>query len=109
MFFIYSGLIVGSIATYVWTFIIRYRYTSRVCAGDFILTDKSLAISSDGDDEVLENYLISCGKLLKCFIVVESMNIFCCGFASLIWLMVTPMSYKRLTTSVDQLWEEEKS
>ena len=107
MFFIYSGLIVGSIATYVWTFIIRYRYTSQVCAGDFILTD--ISVVSKDNDVILDNYLIGCGRLLKCFIVVESINIFCCGFASLIWIMVTPMSLTRLTTSVDQSWQEERN
>ena len=101
MFFIYSGLIVGSIATYVWTFIVRYRYTSQVCAGDFVFTEDS--------EVVVDNYLIGCGKLLKCFIVVESLNIFCCGFASLIWIMITPMSLTRLTTSVDQSWQEERN
>ena len=48
-----------------------------------------------------EFYLISCGRLLKFFTVIESMFVFCCCCSSGIWLMITPNSLARFTTTVE--------
>lgn len=48
-----------------------------------------------------EFYLISLGKLLKYFIVIESLFMFCCVCSSSIWVLITPNSFKRFMTTVE--------
>ena len=46
-------------------------------------------------------YLISCGRLLKYFLVIESLFLFCCVCSSSIWVLITPNPLHRFTMSVE--------
>ena len=46
-------------------------------------------------------YLISCGHLLKYFIVIESFFVFCCCCSTGIYVAITPNSYYRFSTTVE--------
>ena len=60
--------------------------------------------------EEMENefYLISCGRLLKYFIVIESLFMFCCVCSSGIWILITPNSMSRFTTPVEYTQNEQQ-
>ena len=107
MFIIYVVLLMLSIGTFIWTFLTRYRHTGQVCSGDFI--EPSYFEESDASSpivlwEEMENefYLINCGKLLRTFIVLESIFVFCCICSGAIWSMITPNPLTRVSTSVDE-------
>ena len=106
LFIIYVILVISAVSTFVWAFYERIRYVGQVCSGDFITNDG--LHGKDGDQQIMlwdemENdfYLISCGRLLKYFIVIESFFVFCCCCSTSVWVAITPNSFSRFSTTVE--------
>ena len=106
LFIIYVILVISAVATFVWAFYERIRYVGQVCSGDFITNDG--LHGKEGDQQIMlwdemENdfYLLSCGRLLKYFIVIESFFVFCCCCSASVWVAITPNSFSRFSTTVE--------
>ena len=87
-FVIYSLFLLSTLGTFIWSCWVRTQYTSKVCSGDFIIDDgiidEQAAIILVWDVEH-QFYLIECGRLLRRFIVVESLFFLCCMCAGSMW------------------------
>ena len=105
MFIVYVILLVFAISTYVWAIFERFSYTSQVCSGDLINDGGKIGLDGSPillwEEMVNDFYLISCGRLLKYFVVIESLFMFCCVCSSSIWVLITPNSMARFTTPVE--------
>lgn len=103
LFIAYSVLLILSLGTFIWTFVARSSYTSRVCCGDFI---DPLTISEEAKiimhwDIEGEFYLISSGKLMDWFIGVETVFFFFCLCSTAIWTTIKQSPFRRVATTVD--------
>jgi len=103
LFIAYSVLLLVSLGTFIWTFVTRTSYTSKVCCGDFI---DPLTISEEATiimhwDIEGEFYLISSGKLMDWFIGVETVFFFFCMCATAIWTTIKQSPLRRVATTVD--------
>ena len=103
LFIAYSVLLLMSLGTFIWTFVTRHTYTSKVCCGDFI---DPLTISEEATiilhwDIEGEFYLISSGKLMDWFIAVETVFFFFCMCATAIWTAIKQSPWRRVATTVD--------
>ena len=96
------------IGTYVWTIDTRFSDAGRVCSGDYLDTVESTSVWSVTFSDTTEDsvFLLKLGKLLKTFVIMESIFLFLCLLAGCIWSLYTPMAFTRLFTSVDQNVEE---
>ena len=108
---VYAALLLVAVATYVWAFCVRFRYTTRVCVGDFH-GEEQLKRETDQamygqviylwDELKNDFFLVSAGKLLRAFLVVESMFVTCCLCSSFIWALAMPDSLARFSTPVEE-------
>ena len=109
MFLVFVVLVFSAVAVFVWALYERMRYVGQVCSGDFISESGLHGTPEDASEpqillwEEMENdfYLISCGRLLKYFIVIESFFVFCCCCSSSIWVAITPNCFERFSTTVE--------
>lgn len=91
-----------SFGTYIWAFVVRYRYTSQVCSGDFIGISDTDETSPVIDDQIKdEYYLIEAGKLLMCYLIIESLFVFCCMCSAGVWTFAVPKPLERISTTVE--------
>lgn len=89
LFIMYTVLLILSVGTFIWSVVLRQQYTSKVCSGDFLAEheiDYESAIIVMWDVEH-EFYLIQCGRVIRWFIIIESLFFFCCTCASSVWVV----------------------
>ena len=102
LFAIYSVLVIFSLCTYVWAFVVRYQYTSKVCSGDFIGASSPEEEAIVMTEQIIESYyMVGAGNLLMWYLVLESIFVFCCVFSAAIWTLAMPRPLERISTSVE--------
>ena len=109
IFSIYAVLFLVSVGIFAWTIIHRFSPGGHICSGDYLDTFESPSVYSlIRENDASQFYLVRQGKLLKTYVVVESIFFFFCCLAGSIWSICTPGALMKLLKSVDQNAEEER-